>query len=97
MGSWFTPALRQRTAWAVAASLGLPWMAGEFVKGFYAPGLSNDPVRAQMLIDFIVIGSMLFALTMVFTWLIGCWITAVMKGPPRHADAFPDGTGEPAA
>ena len=51
--------------------------------------------RSQMLIDFIVAGSMLFALTMVLTYAIGCWITAVMHGPPRDGDAFPAGQGTP--
>ncbi|MCE4554460.1 hypothetical protein [Pelomonas cellulosilytica] len=95
MNGWFTRSLQKRAALAVAASLALPWLAGEFAKGFYQPGLADDAVRRQMLIDFIVIGASLFALTMVATWLIGCWITAVMKGPRRDADAFPGAPGEP--
>ncbi len=95
MSSWFTPTLRRRTAWAIAACLLLPWAVGEFVKGFYQPGLSNDAARSQMLIDFIVIGTILFSLTMVATWLIGCWVTAVMKGPQYRADAFPGSPDQP--
>ncbi|TXI17273.1 MAG: hypothetical protein E6Q67_13400 [Roseateles sp.] len=90
--SWFTPALRRRTAWAVAACALLPWMLGEFVKGFYTPGLSADPERTQLLIDYLVIGSVLFGLSMVATWLVGCWVVAVMKGPTRHGDPFPGDT-----
>lgn len=93
--TWFTPALRRRAAWAIAASLLLPWALGEFVKGFHTPGLSNDPERTQLLIDYIVIGAALFGLSMIATWLIGCWITAVMKGPQRTADSFPGAPGEP--
>ena len=51
-------------------------------------------MRRQLLIDFIVIGAIVFALTMVATWLIGCWVTAVMKGPRRDADTFPGAPGE---
>lgn len=95
MARWWTPALRRRTALAVASSLLLPWALGEFVKGFYQPGLAHDALRRQLLIDFIALGASLFALTMVLTWLIGCWVTAVMKGPPRTADAFPGAPAGP--
>lgn len=95
MAGWFTPLLRRRAAMAVGASLLLPWAAGQFAKDFVQPGLADDAVRRQMLIDFIVVGASLFALTMVATWLIGCWVTAVMKGPRREADAFPGAPGEP--
>jgi hypothetical protein len=95
MAGWFTPQLRRRASLAVAASLLGPWALGQFVKGFYQPGLANDAERSQLLIDFIVIGASLFALTMVATWLIGCWVTGVMKGPRRDADTFPGAPGEP--
>lgn len=95
MASWFTPTLRRRTALAVGGSLLLPWALGQFAKGFYQPGLADDALRRQLLIDFIAVGTSLFALTMVATWLIGCWVTAVMKGPRRAADAFPGAPGEP--
>ena len=44
----------------------------------------------------IVAGGILFALTMVLTYAIGCWITAVMRGPRRDGDVFPSGQGRPA-
>jgi len=94
-GQWFTPALRRRAALAVAASLGIPWALGEIAKNSYQPGLHNDPARSQLLIDFIVIGACLFGLTMVLTWLIGCWVTAVMKGPRQNGDVFPGAPGQP--
>ena len=37
----------------------------------------------------------LFALRMVLTYAIGCWITAVMRGPRRDGDVFPAGQGRP--
>jgi hypothetical protein len=48
-----------------------------------------------MRVDFIVVGSVIFLLTMVLTWLIGSWIGAVMRGPRRDGDAFPAGQGLP--
>jgi len=46
-------------------------------------------------VDFIVAGGIVFALTMVLTYAIGCWITAVMRGPRRDGDVFPSGQGRP--
>lgn len=89
LARWFTPRIRQRLLAAVAASLVGPWLIGAFLKQFVQPGLHNDAVRGQLLIDFIVIGAIVFSLSLVLTWLIGSWITAVMKGPPMEADAFP--------
>ncbi len=86
---WFDARLKRRLAWALAASFALPWLAGEFAKQFVQPGLHNDAQRGQLLIDFIVIGTIVFALTLVLTWLIGSWVTAVMKGPQIEGDAFP--------
>lgn len=86
---WFTPRIRQRLLAAVAASVAGPWLIGVFLKQFVQPGLHNDAERGQLLIDFIVIGTIVFSLSLVLTWLIGSWITAVMKGPPLQADAFP--------
>lgn len=93
--NWKTSPTRWRLLWASIASVLLPWLAGEMIKTFYQPGLHDQPQRSQMLIDFIVAGSILFALTMVLTFAIGCWITAVMHGPRRDGDAFPAGQGTP--
>jgi hypothetical protein len=72
-----------------AAALGLPWLLGEFAKQFVQPGLSNDPERQALLIDYIVIGALVFGLTMVLTVAIGCWVRKVMQGPARSADPYP--------
>jgi hypothetical protein len=93
--NWRTSPTRWRLLWATLASLLLPWMAGEFVKSFYQPGLDDQSYRSQLLIDFIVAGAILFGLTMVLTYAIGCWITAVMHGPRRDGDAFPANQGMP--
>ena len=58
MASWFTPRLRRRAALAVGAALLLPWALGQFAKGFHEPGLDNDALRHQLLIDFWVTGVM---------------------------------------
>ena len=92
---WKSSPRRRQLLWATLASLLVPWMLGELVKASYQPGLDDQPERSQMLIDFIVAGGILFALTMVLTFAIGCWITAVMHGPRREGDVFPSGQGRP--
>jgi hypothetical protein len=78
--------VRQRLWWAGAAAVLLPWLAGVW----FQPGLSADPERALLMVDILVVASILFLVTMVFTVTIGCWIVAVMKGPQYLADPFPD-------
>jgi hypothetical protein len=73
----------------------LPWLFGELAKSFHQPGLDNDGPRNQLLIDFIVAGSVIFLLTMVLTYAFGCWISAVLHGPRRDGDAFPGDRGRP--
>jgi hypothetical protein len=93
--NWKTSPTRWRLLAAALAGLALPWLLGEWAKSFHQPGLVDDADRSQMLIDFIVAGTMLFALTMVLTVAIGCWIAAVMRGPRRDGDAFPADQGMP--
>lgn len=90
---WFTPRLRRHLAWALVAALGLPWLIGGWAKQFIQPGLHNDALRAERLVDYMVLGGMLFGLSIVLVWLVGCWVVAVMKGPPLQGDDFP-GTAE---
>ncbi|HPO18698.1 MAG TPA: hypothetical protein PLO07_05845 [Rubrivivax sp.] len=92
---WTTSRARWRLLWALLASLTLPWLAGEMAKTFHQPGLDDDAQRNQMLIDFLVIGGSLWALTMVLLCTFGCWISAVMHGPRRDGDPFPAGQGRP--
>ena len=92
---WRTSRTRWQLLWATLTSVALPWLLGEWVKSGYQPGLDDQPERSRMLIDFIVAGGILFALTMVLTYAIGCWIAAVMHGPRRDGDAFPAGQGRP--
>jgi hypothetical protein len=92
---WKSSKTRRRLPALLAACLLLPWLLGEWAKTFHQPGLGDDTARAQLLIDFIVAGGVLFALTMLLTWVIGCWISAVMHGPRRDGDPFPAGQGSP--
>jgi hypothetical protein len=92
---WKTSPTRWRLLWGTLAGLAVPWLLGELFKTFHQPGLDDHADRNQMLIDFIVAGATLFAMTMVLTYAIGCWITAVMQGPRRDGDAFPSGQGMP--
>ena len=92
---WKTSRTRWTLLWATLASVSLPWLLGEWVKLSYQPGLDDHPERNRLMVDFIVAGGILFALTMVLTYAIGCWISAVMHGPQRDGDAFPAGQGRP--
>lgn len=86
---WFTPRLRRQLGQALAAALLLPWLIGTWAKQFVQPGLHDSAERASALIDYMVLGGMLFSLSMVLTWLIGMWVLAVMQGPRLDGDAFP--------
>ena len=85
----FPRAIRNRLAVAAIASVLLPWTVGEWVKRWQQTELPLDPMRAEMLVDFIVAGTVFTSLTLVFTVAIGCWVTSVMKGPRFTADSFP--------
>jgi hypothetical protein len=85
----FPPAVAKRLLWATAASIALPWTAGEWVKRWQGTTFAPDPMRDAMLVDFIVAGCILTALSLVLTVAVGCWVTAVMKGPRYTADSFP--------
>ncbi|NWG76144.1 MAG: hypothetical protein HXY24_16350 [Rubrivivax sp.] len=91
---WLTPAVRRRLLIATVASFAVPWLVGEFVKQFYQAGLHGDAVRAQLLIDYVVIGAIVFSLTMVLTVALGAWIQGVMKGPRHDGDPFPEASEE---
>ncbi|RZT97829.1 hypothetical protein [Rivibacter subsaxonicus] len=84
------PQVRRRIGWAGVASLLLPWLAGAWFKLGMQPGLHPDPERAALMVDILVIATIVFLLTMVFTVAIGCWVVAVMKGPRYSSDPFPD-------
>jgi hypothetical protein len=86
---WLDASCRRRLGWALAASFAVPWSVGELAKPGRQAGLTDDPLRSQLLIDYIVIGAIIFALTMVMTYAVGCWITAVMKGQERTRDSLP--------
>lgn len=86
------PAAGSCRRWLAATSataLLLAWLLGELAKQFVQPGLSNDSERQALLIDYIVIGALVFGLTMVLTVAISCWVRKVMQGPERRADDYP--------
>jgi hypothetical protein len=92
---WKKSPVRRRLLFGAIGSLFLPWLLGECVKTFHQPGMDDRALSNQLLIDYIVAGSVLFLLSMVLTYAIGCWITAVMHGPRRDGDAFPSNQGTP--
>lgn len=67
------------------ASVALPWAGGEFAKNFHPGSLGTDP----RFVDIVVIAVIIFALTMVATAAVGCWVVRVMQGPQHRGDAFP--------
>lgn len=73
--------------WVAVASVVLPWGIGEVIKTFHQPGLSDDPLRTTQFIDILVIAVIVFALTMVATAAVGCWMMRVMQTPARQGDA----------
>jgi hypothetical protein len=85
----FPAAVRNRLLWATAGSVVVPWIAGEAVKRWQSMDMPLDPMRSEMMVDFIVAGTIVTALTLVLTVAVGCWVTAVMKGPHYVADSFP--------
>ncbi|MCH7342431.1 hypothetical protein LZ017_03445 [Pelomonas sp. CA6] len=87
--AWFTPALRRKALAAVIGCVALPFGVAELVKTGIQPGIAEDALRRAQLLDYMAIGAMLFGLSMVMAWLVGCWVVAVMKGPQLDGDAFP--------
>jgi hypothetical protein len=85
----FPRPVRDRLAWAAAAALAVPWVAGEWVKLRLEADMPLDLTREEMIVDFIVAGTMFTSLSLVLTAAIGCWVTSVMKGPRYVADSFP--------
>ena len=92
---WFTPAVRRRALLFTVLSFLVPWLLGAWIKLGQQPGLHNDAERQQLLVDYMVMGAILFSLSMVLTWLIGTWILAVMKGRQVLGDDFPEDTHRP--
>jgi hypothetical protein len=86
---WLPRSIRKRLAWAAVASVMLPWTVGEWVKRWQQTELPLDPMRGEMMVDFIVAGCVLTGLILVFTVGVGCWVVAVMQGPRFTADSFP--------
>lgn len=87
--TWIALLAPRRLLGAAIASVVAPLLLGELVKAVHPPALTPDPNSGLMLVDFVVIGSIVFALSMVGTWAIGCWICSVMRGPRREADSYP--------
>lgn len=92
---WSTSAAPRRLLWAATAVVLLPWTIGEYLKTFHQPGIDDDWPRSLLMIDYLIIGSTLFGLSMVIACTFGCWIVAVMRGPRRDGDPFPGDRGRP--
>jgi hypothetical protein len=76
-------------SWGLVGAVALPWLIGHWVKAGLQPGLVDNAVNAARLVDYMVIGAMVFGLSMWIVAAFACWIVRVMQGPRRHGDAFP--------
>jgi hypothetical protein len=85
----FNASMRRGLAWGFAAAIALPWLIGQWVKTSLQPGIADGAANASLLVDYVVIGAIVFDLSMWVVAAFACWIVSVMKGPQRHADAFP--------
>jgi len=85
----FSRRVRNRLLCGAAAAVLLPWTVGEWVKRWQQTDMPLDPMRSEMMVDFIVAGTVFASLTLVLTVAIGGWVTAVMRGPRFTADSFP--------
>ncbi len=87
--SQVTAPVRRRLRLGAALAALLPWLAGEGAKRFREPGLVPDPERDAHFIDILVVATVVFAETMVFTALLAVLIVTAMKGPSFVGDPFP--------
>lgn len=92
---WLSRRTRRHLALAFAAAAVLPWLAGQWLRIGLQPGLAEDAERKAMLVDFMVAGAVLAGLSLAVVYAVGCWVVAVMRGPVRHGDAFPDAGEQP--
>jgi hypothetical protein len=84
--------MRRALSWGLVAAFAVPWLLGEWAKTELQPGLVDSAARDGQLVDFIIIGSIVFALSMWMVAAFACWIVGVMKGPRRDGDPFPPET-----
>lgn len=87
--SWFNPQARRGLAWGLAAAVAAPWLIGQWIKTELQPGLADAAAKSALLVDFAVLGGIVFTLSMWVVALCACWIVGVMKGPQYLGDAFP--------
>ena len=59
----FPRPVRDRLLWAAAAGVVLPWVAGEWVKRGLESSMPIDLVREEMIVDFIVVGTIFTSLS----------------------------------
>jgi hypothetical protein len=81
--------MRRGLAWGLGAALVVPWLIGQWVKTTLQPGIADGADSAALLVDYIVIGAIVFGLSLWLVAACACVIVFVMKGPRYHGDAFP--------
>jgi hypothetical protein len=76
-------------SWGLVGAVAMPWLIGHWVKAGLQPGLVDNAAHAARLVDYMVIGAMVFGLSMWIVAAFACWIVRVMQGPRRDGDPFP--------
>jgi hypothetical protein len=84
-----SPCVKRKLLAALGLSVAVPWLIGAWIKTSLQAGLHDDATRVVQMVDFVVAGSVVFLITMVATVAVGCVVVAVMKGPQRVGDPFP--------
>jgi hypothetical protein len=87
--TWFNRPARRALAWGLAAAVAVPWLIGQWVKTGLQPGIADAADKAAALVDFAVLGGIVFTLSMWIVAAYAYWIVGVMKGPRYLGDAFP--------
>ena len=83
-----TTMVRRQLALGAVLGVLVPIAIAEVVKSGLQPGLHDQAAKLAQMVDFVALGAIFFALSMVATVLLGVLIVASMKGPRHVADGY---------
>jgi hypothetical protein len=70
-------------SWSLAAAVAAPWLIGLWCKTGLQPGLVDNAARASLLVDFVVIGTIVFGIALWMVAAFALWIVRAMQGGLR--------------